>query len=118
MLQLSWSWIALMVVVPPLVASLAALPLWRAGHTILGSLVGTALIFATALALIGREYAVLDRVTQACLDAGTTCWPEPPAFTRFAIYALIGLVEVFALFSIGLRVETARRNRHYAPEWR
>ena len=39
-------------------------------------------------------------------------------FTRFAIYAFIGLAEVFALFALSLRVEKKLRDRDYAPEWR
>ena len=37
---------------------------------------------------------------------------------RFAIYASIGLGEVFLLFTISLAVERRIRNRDYAPEWR
>jgi hypothetical protein len=118
MTDLSWSWIAVMAMVPPLAAIAVAYPLWTRGQTILGSIAGAALIFATALGLIGREYSVLEALTQACIDAGTTCWPDPPAFTRFAIYAFIALVEVFAVFALGLRVEARRRNARYAPEWR
>jgi hypothetical protein len=57
-------------------------------------------------------------MAQACFEAGTVCWPEPTAFTRFAIYAFIGLVEVFGLFSLSLVVEERVRRRGYAPEWR
>jgi hypothetical protein len=46
------------------------------------------------------------------------CWPEPAAFTRFAIYAFIGLVQVFVVFTLSLRVEERVRRRDYAPEWR
>jgi len=44
--------------------------------------------------------------------------PEPSAFVRYAIYAGLALVEVFALFTYSLKVETRIRNRAYAPEWR
>ena len=33
-----------------------------------------------------------------------TCWPEPSAFTRFAIYAFIGLFQVILLFTPALQV--------------
>jgi hypothetical protein len=75
-------------------------------------------IFGAAFVLILRESVELQRVTQACLDAGTVCWPEPSAFMRYAIYAVIGLIEVFALFTFSLKVEERIRNRAYAPEWR
>ena len=58
----------------------------------------------------------LDKIAQDCVDAGTVCWPEPSAFTRFAIYAFIGLLEVFMLFIVSLKMEERRRRRDYAPE--
>lgn len=109
-----------MLMAPPVVSLLVAFPFWRKGGMIFGNIVGTAVIFGTAFGLILREYVELDRVTQACLDvdAGDVCFPEPGAFTRFAIYAFIGLIEVFALFALSLRVEKNIRDRDYAPEWR
>jgi hypothetical protein len=55
---------------------------------------------------------------KACLEAGTTCFPEPSAFARFAIYASIGLAEAFLLFTVSLSVERRISNRDYSPEWR
>jgi hypothetical protein len=115
---LNWNWITLAATVPPLLALCLALPLWRKGQTILGSIAGTVVIFGSAIGLILREYVELDHLTQACLDAGTVCWPVPSAFTRFAVYAFIGLVEVFALFTLSLMVEERMRRRNYSPEWR
>jgi hypothetical protein len=118
MSELSWSWIALMLTAPPIVGLLVALPLWRRKETILGNATGTLVIFGAAIALIVRESIALDRVTQGCLDAGVVCWPEPSAFARYAIYAVIGLLEVFGLFTFSLDVEKRIRNRGVAPEWR
>ncbi len=118
MTGLNWNWIALGLTVPTVLGVLAAFPLWRKDSYILGNIAGTVLIFAAALALIFREYVEIDLITTACLDAGTTCFPEPSAFTRFAIYASIGLLEIFALFAFSLVVERRRRRRDYAPEWR
>src|ERR1700686_3056043 len=87
--ELSWFWIALMLTVPPLAGVLVAFALWRSGQMILGNIAGTIVIFGAAIALILRESVYLDRLTQACLDAGVVCWPEPSAFTRCAIYAVI-----------------------------
>jgi hypothetical protein len=114
---LDWFWISLMATVPPVVALLAALPFWRSRQMTLGSIAGTVIIFGTAMGLILREYVELDRITKECLDAGTVCWPEPSAFTRFAIYASIGLIEVFLLFIVNLKVEERLRRRGYAKEW-
>ena len=118
MSELSWSWIALALTVPPLIGGLIALPIWLKKQPILGNLAGTIVIFGAAIALIGREHVELERITQACLDRGMTCWPNPTAFARYAIYAFIALFEVFALFTISLRVEDRIRRSRYDPEWR
>lgn len=85
---------------------------------ILGNIAGTVVIFGAATAMIMRESVELQRLTQACLDTGLVCWPEPSAFMRYAIYAVIGLIEVCALFTFSLEVEARIRDRAYAPEWR
>jgi hypothetical protein len=118
MSELSWRWIVLMLTVPPIGAVVVAYPVWRTSQIILGNLAGATVIFGTALALIFREYVEIDDLARRCLDAGVVCWPEPSAFTRYAIYAIIAAIEVFALFASSLRVERNIRNRGYAPEWR
>lgn len=116
--ELSWPWIALALTVPGLVGALVAVPLWLRGEPIFGNLTGTAVIFGAAVGFILRERVALERLTQECLDQGIVCWPEPSAFTRYAIYAFIALFEVMALFSVSLKVEEKVRRRGYAPEWR
>jgi hypothetical protein len=116
--ELRWFWIALELTITPLAGLLVAFPFWRKGGMIFGNIAGTVVIFGTAFGMIMREYVELDRLVQACIDAGDFCFPQPSAFVRFAIYAFIGLVEVFALFSLSLVVEKRRRDRDYAPEWR
>jgi len=114
---LSWFWITVALTVPPVAGVLAAMPFWRTRQMTFGSIVGTAVIFGSAMGLILREYVELDHLVQECLDAGTVCWPEPSAFTRFAIYAFIGLIEVFALFTMSLKMEERARRRNYSREW-
>jgi uncharacterized protein YfaQ (DUF2300 family) len=115
---LSWPWIGVMLIVPPLVGVVVAFPLWRKSEIIFGNIAGTAVIFAAAFALILREAAQLDRLTRSCLDAGFVCSPQPSAFARHAIYASIAMIEVVALFTLSLTVEKRISNRNYAPEWR
>ena len=107
-----------MAAVPPLAGLLVAYPCWRNKQPILGNLAGTVVIFSSALGMILRESADLDRIGRTCLDAGYYCFPSPSAFSRYAIYAFIGLFEVFAVFMISLRVEEQIRRSGYDPEWR
>jgi hypothetical protein len=117
--ELNWFWIGIAIVAPSIAALLVAFLFWRKGQMVFGSIAGTAIIFATAVGLILREYVELDAIVQDCLDAGgEACFPEPTAFMRFAIYACIGLAEVFALFTLSLVFEERVRRRDYAPEWR
>jgi hypothetical protein len=114
---LNWDWIALGLTVPPVLGLLAAIPLWRKDYYIFGNIAGTVLIFASALALIFREYVEIDIAMTACFAEDTICFPQPSAFTRFGIYAAIGLIEIFVLFALSLNVERRRRRRGYAREW-
>jgi hypothetical protein len=116
--NLRWFWITLELTVTPAIGLLVALPFWRKGGMIFGNIAGTVIIFGSAFALIMREYVEIDRMVQACLDAGEPCFAHPSEFTRFAIYAFIGLAEVFALFTLSLRAERKQRDRDYSPEWR
>lgn len=115
---LNWFWIAMMASVPSIAGLLVAYPLWRRQQPILGNLVGTTVIFTSAVALILKEHFELDRITNACIDAGYVCWPSPSAFTRFAIYAFIAMFEIFAVFYLSVLYEERQRRRDYAPEWR
>jgi hypothetical protein len=115
---LNWFWIGIAATVPAAIGLMVAYPFWKRDEAVFGNIIATTIIFAFAFAMIWREHVELDRIVQACLDEGLTCWPSPAAFTRFAIYAFIGLFEVFAVFSLSLRVEERIRRRDYAPEWR
>jgi len=117
--DLSWTWIAVMAFAPLPIGVLVAAPVWRRREPILGNIAGAVVIFGAAFALIFRESAMLNVLRQECFDAGgIICWPTPSAFARYAIYAVLGLVEVVALFFISLNVERRIRERDYAPEWR
>ena len=118
MTGLGWYWIAVAAAVPPIVGLLVAFPFWLRSEPIFGNLVGTAVVFGAAVAFIMREKIALDRLAQRCLDQGTICFPDPSAFTRYAIYAFIALFEVMLLFLVSLKVESRIRRRGYAPEWR
>jgi len=115
---LNWTWIGLAMTLPTLVGGLVAYPLWQRGESIFGNIAGAAVVFAAALGLILREHVEIDHATAACLAQGFTCWPDPSAFARYAIYAGIGMLEVIVLFSVSLSVETRLRRRSYDPEWR
>jgi hypothetical protein len=115
---LNWFWIAFAALAPLGGGLLVAWPIWLTGQPIFGNIVGSLLMFGSAVGLIMREHAELDAVVQACIAQGTTCWPDPSAFTRFAIYAFIALAQVIVLFTISVSVEHKQRRKRYAPEWR
>jgi len=114
----SWFWIGVALLAPGPVAGLIAYPVWLKSQPILGNLLGSAVIFGTALGLILREHVDLERLARVCIDQGVPCFPVPSAFARYAIYAFVALFEVMILFSISLKVEARVRRRGYAPEWR
>lgn len=118
MTGLHWNWILLGATVPPVIALLVAFPFWWKEQPIFGNLVGTGVLFGSAFALIMREHVLLTGMVSACLESGLPCFPDPPAFTRYAIYSFIALFQVIVLFLLSLKVENRRRRRGYAPEWR
>ena len=118
MSELNWRFIALALTAPPVAGLLIASAFWWKGWMTFGNIVGAGIVFAASIGLILTEHVELDRLTQECLEAGIPCFPQPSAFTRFAIYAFIALLEVIALFCLSLVVEGRKRRRQYAPEWR
>ena len=117
--QLNWNWIWFSLSVPLIVGALLALPFWWKDQAIFGNIFGTVIIFGAAFGLIMRERVELDGLLRACFDSGKdVCTLEPSAFTRFAIYAFIGLFQVILLFSVSIKVDEKVRRRGYAPEWR
>jgi hypothetical protein len=115
---LHWNWIILGATVPPVIALLFAFPFWWKEQPIFGNLVGTGITFGWGIAMILREHIELDRIVQRCFADGYVCFPTPSAFTRFAVYAFIALIETAIVFSVSLSVENRVRRRGYAPEWR
>jgi hypothetical protein len=115
---LSWFWISIALLIPPAVALLVAYPIWNKGAPIFGNIFGTIILFGAAIGFMMREHVELDAIVMDCLGRNITCWPQPSAFARYAVYAFISLVQVIALFLASLKVETRVRRRGYAPEWR
>ncbi len=116
---LNWFWIAISATVPFVAAFLCALPFWRRqADSILGSVVGSGIIFAAAIFFVSREYLELDRLRAACMAAEIPCRFRPPDFTRYSVYGAIAFAEVMTIFSVGLSMEERARRRTRAPEWR
>ena len=116
---MSWTWIAVAIVVPTALGFLVAWPLWRRGQGTFGSTVAASVIFMCAAALIGREYTELERLSAACVEAtGYECIFEPTPFTRFAIYAVIALIEVFVIFDGGVRADQRAYRRQFPSDWK
>jgi hypothetical protein len=114
---LSWYWIALQATAPVPVAFFVAWMFWRVSNFMIGNVVGSALVFATTLAAIGREYFALQALLRKCIADEIACPVRPDAFTRFAIYAFIGMFQIAALFAVSLHLEERARRRLFSPEW-
>ena len=75
--HLNWRYIIFAAAVPPLVGLIVAFPFWRKRRMTLGNIFAAAIIFATSIGLILREYAELDKITTECLDNGIPVLPGP-----------------------------------------
>ena len=73
--ELSWWWIVLELTVPPVAAGLVALPVWLKGEPIFGNLVGTAVIFGSAVGLILRERVELEASLSSAWTRDTPAGP-------------------------------------------
>ena len=101
-----------------LLGFLVAWPLWRMGHGTFGSTVGASVIFICGAIFIGLEYTELERMSAACLEeTGYDCVFSPSAFTRFAVYAGIALIEVFVLFDRGISADRRAYRKRFPSEW-
>lgn len=116
---ISLSWVAFAIVMPLAAALGVAWPFWRkVTRDPVGTIAGCFIVFGFAVALVGRELVHLQRFTNSCVELEIACSYHPEPFTRFVVYGCIALVQVFALFLIGWRVEDRIRQREVAPEWR
>jgi hypothetical protein len=110
-ITLSWTWIGLALAVPLLLALVVAIPLWLWRQGFMGNIIGSGIVLTGALFFIQREYLFLKGKRDACIRAATICRVSPDDFMRFAIYAGIGFLQVFALFWISLVLEERMRRR-------
>lgn len=115
---MSWFWIGLALLLPFGVAGLVAWPFWGRSRDSLGSGVGSLVILAFALGFIAREYVHLQQFTLQCIAAEKACRFHPEPFTRFCIYAFIGMAQVGVLFGISGAVERRIENAAFTKEWR
>jgi hypothetical protein len=111
-------WIVVALLLPLALAMAIAWPFWGRSRDSLGGIVGAFVIFVFAVAFLGREYVHVQRLTEQCLAAETVCRFYPEPFTRFCIYGMIAMAQVFVLFAVGAWVEGRLENRAFAKEWR
>ena len=115
---MSWFWIVVALTVPTGLAILVTLLYSLKGDPTIGAILGSGVVFASCVGLIGREYVELARLSQHCLAVGIGCPVYPEPHMRFGIYASIALLEVFALFLLSMWIEERNRRRTFSPEWR
>ena len=116
---MSWFWIGLAIVLPFTGALAIAWPFWRKpSRDPVGTVLGAFVVIASGVALVGREFIHVQKLTNQCLATETVCRFVPEPFTRFFIYIAIAMVQVFVLFIIGSAIENRIRGRAFASEWR
>ena len=64
---MNWQWVALAATVPFLAALFVAWLLWRRGQSTFGSTAASMIVFIGGALMIAREYAELEKLTEACL---------------------------------------------------
>jgi len=111
-----WWPIALAVALPTIAALLVARLFWRNDSTV-GNIIGSFVIGIAMIGFIAREYADLDQQRRACVAREQACTFQPQDFTRYAVYASIGFVEVIAVYTVGLWFEERVRRRGRSPNW-
>jgi hypothetical protein len=115
---MSWYWIGVALLLPLVLALAVAWPFWGRSRDSLGSIAGAFLIFAFAIAFVGREYIHVQRVTGQCIAAQSVCHFYPEPFTRFGIYGFVAMAQAFLVFAVGAWIEGRLENRAFAEEWR
>jgi hypothetical protein len=116
---LNWFWLGIAATAPLAAALILSLPFWRRqSDSLLGSVIGSGVVFAAAVFFISREYLELDSLRASCAAAEVPCFFKPTDFNRYAIYGTIAFAEVMTVFTVGLSMEERARRRTRAPEWR
>jgi 4-amino-4-deoxy-L-arabinose transferase-like glycosyltransferase len=114
--QMNLAWLALAILLPAIASLLVAWPLWaRQVRDEIGSITGAAVVLLFTLVHIAREFATALAFQNQCFAAGRACHFEPEPFTRYAIYAGVGMLQVFLVFVVGLRVQERGRRRPTPP---
>ena len=60
----------------------------------------------------------VERITPQCLALELAYRFTPEPYTRFFLYVGVAMVQTFALFLIGARIEDRRRESEVATQWR
>src|SRR5262245_56483438 len=108
-ITMSWLWIGIAFAAPTLLAILVAAPIWWQGDATVANVVGSGVAGLSIVLLILRENSMLVSIRLECATINLPCHIVPNDFTRFAIYAGIGFIDIMLVFLIGLRFEERRR---------
>lgn len=104
---------------PPLVAIPIAVALWRKRQAALGAIVGAGVLFVGALVFGGIEYVDAIRFRMWCQQTGTPCPSSSPSdFVRIALYGILAMAQVMALFLVADCVENHQARKRFESQWR
>ena len=80
---MSWHWIAIALTVPTGLAILVTLLYSVRGDPAIGAILGSGVVFASCVGLIGRGSAELARLSQSCLGIGCRVYSRASYAVRY-----------------------------------
>ena len=108
---LSWSLIAVQVVIPLPPGFLVAWLFWRKRQWIVGNVVGSAVILLATVFCFGNQLVSGLRVSVACDEAGLICVLHPSLFIALATLVAIGFGQIAILYLTSTAAEERAARR-------
>lgn len=108
-------WPVIAAIVPTLLGLAAAWLFWRRRQMVIGNTIGSGVVFAAILFVMGREYVAQHRLMQLCQQGLAKCPRD--GYLAFLVFACIAFIDVGVIFWISLTVEERARQSTNYSDW-
>ena len=108
---LNWLMVAAGLVLPLIAGFLIAWLLWGGRDPMAGNLAATGVILISILVFFALEFVEVENVRRDCGASRVRCVFQPSEFTRYAIYAITGFIDIMLIFLASLWYDERRRRR-------